>query len=98
MHTRSCTPRFACGPEGMSRSLIERYVTVSALLLAPITPHTCEHIWGTLLRRPGSVLRAGWPRAAEPDFIMQRAAQYIESECVCVCVCLCVRVCEGVVV
>jgi leucyl-tRNA synthetase len=73
--------RFACGPDGMNRALVQRYVEVSALLLAPITPHTSEHIWGSLLKKSGSVFKAGWPQAAEPDFIMQRAAQYIEGEC-----------------
>eukprot|EP00882_Tetradesmus_deserticola_P006429 GHRQ01006765.1.p1 GENE.GHRQ01006765.1~~GHRQ01006765.1.p1 ORF type:complete len:1052 (+),score=503.60 GHRQ01006765.1:66-3221(+) len=71
--------RFACGPEGMNRGLVLRYMELSCLLLVPITPHTCEHVWGALLQKQGSVLRAGWPAAAEPDFIMQRAAQYIED-------------------
>jgi len=64
----------------MNRGLVMRYIQLSALLLVPITPHTSEHIWGTLLQQQGSVLKAGWPQAAEPDFVMQRAAQYIEGE------------------
>ena len=65
----------------MNRALVQRYIELSALLLAPITPHTSEHIWGALLKKGGSVLKAGWPQAAEPDFVMQRAAQYIEGGC-----------------
>jgi leucyl-tRNA synthetase len=64
----------------MNRGLVLRYMELSCLLLVPITPHYCEHVWGVLLKKQGSVLRAGWPAAAEPDFIMQRAAQYIEGE------------------
>lgn len=80
-HPRCSFPyRFACGPDGMNKELVCRYIELSALLLVPITPHTCEHIWGSLLKKSGSVLKAGWPQAAEPDFIMQRAAQYIEGE------------------
>ncbi|KAF8060524.1 leucine--tRNA ligase [Scenedesmus sp. PABB004] len=71
--------RFACGPDGMNRALIARYIEVSTLLLVPITPHLAEHVWGTLLARPGSVITAGWPAADEPDWVMQRAAQYIED-------------------
>eukprot|EP00878_Enallax_costatus_P006705 GHUV01007030.1.p1 GENE.GHUV01007030.1~~GHUV01007030.1.p1 ORF type:complete len:1031 (+),score=336.93 GHUV01007030.1:253-3345(+) len=71
--------RFACGPEGMNRQLVLRYIETSCLLLVPITPHTSEHIWSNLLQKQGSVLRAGWPQAAEPDFVMQRQAQYIED-------------------
>jgi leucyl-tRNA synthetase len=69
----------------MNRGLVLRYMELSCLLLVPITPHYCEHVWGVLLKKQGSVLRAGWPAAAEPDFIMQRAAQYIEGECNCAC-------------
>lgn len=51
--------RFSCGPEGMHRGLVERYVEVSTLLLVPITPHTCDHVWTNVLKRGGSVLTAG---------------------------------------
>jgi leucyl-tRNA synthetase len=34
---------------------------VSAQLLAPITPHTSEHIWINLLKKSGSILNSGWP-------------------------------------
>lgn len=71
--------RFACGPEGMNRGLVLRYIEVSTLLLAPITPHTAEHVWRHLLHKQGSALTAGWPAAAAPDFVMQRAARYIED-------------------
>lgn len=50
---------------------------VSTLLLAPICPHTAEHVWGTLLKRPGLVVNAGWPTAAAPDFVLQQAARWV---------------------
>ena len=52
---------------------------VSTLLLTPICPHTCHHIWSDVLRRPGSVLKAGWPHAALPDAGIQRQAAYLEA-------------------
>lgn len=52
---------------------------VSTLLLAPICPHTCEHVWRTLLGRPGSALRAGWPSAPEPDTGLRQAADYLDK-------------------
>ena len=52
---------------------------VSTLLLAPICPHTCEHVWRTLLRRPGSALCAGWPSAPEPDTGLRQAADYLDK-------------------
>jgi len=77
--------RFACGPRGMRRSLIRRYAEVSCRLLAPITPHTSDHVWRRVLKKRGGggVLAAGWPGAAdglgEPDFVMERAAAYVED-------------------
>eukprot|EP00195_Chlamydomonas_chlamydogama_P014672 CAMPEP_0202900896 /NCGR_PEP_ID=MMETSP1392-20130828/12094_1 /ASSEMBLY_ACC=CAM_ASM_000868 /TAXON_ID=225041 /ORGANISM="Chlamydomonas chlamydogama, Strain SAG 11-48b" /LENGTH=1103 /DNA_ID=CAMNT_0049587353 /DNA_START=121 /DNA_END=3432 /DNA_ORIENTATION=- len=72
--------RFAtAGAEGMNRSLILRYIEVTTQLLAPITPHTSEHVWANLLGKQGTVLNAGWPVGEAPDFVMQRAARYIED-------------------
>jgi len=52
---------------------------VSTLLLAPICPHTCEHVWRKLLRRRGSALTAGWPAAPPPDVALRAAAQYLDA-------------------
>lgn len=71
--------RFACGPEGPNARLLRRYIEVSTLLMAPITPHTSEHVWGDLLKREGLVVNAGWPAAAEPDFVLQQAAACLED-------------------
>ncbi|PNH00455.1 Leucine--tRNA ligase, cytoplasmic, partial [Tetrabaena socialis] len=71
--------RQACGSEGMHRALVTRYIEVSTLLLLPFTPHTSEHIWRHLLKREGAAVTAGYPSGAAPDFILQRAAQYVED-------------------
>ncbi|GAX85489.1 hypothetical protein CEUSTIGMA_g12905.t1 [Chlamydomonas eustigma] len=72
--------RFAtAGAEGMHRGVLLRFIQVQAQLLTPITPHTSEHIWSNLLGKQGFVVTSGWPVAGEPDFVMQRAAQYIED-------------------
>ena len=42
-------------------------VQVSTQLLAPVAPHTCEHVWRDLLKLSGSCLNSGWPQAAAPD-------------------------------
>jgi len=34
--------------EGMHGALVARYMEVQTLLLAPICPHLCEHIWALL--------------------------------------------------
>ncbi|KAK9826880.1 hypothetical protein WJX81_003148 [Elliptochloris bilobata] len=71
--------RVAAGERRLHRDLVARFLEVSTLLLAPICPHTCEHVWRTLLRRPGSALTAGWPAADEPDYGLRRAADYLDT-------------------
>jgi leucyl-tRNA synthetase len=63
----------------MHRGLVARYIETSTLLLVPITPHTCDHVWTSLLKKQGSVLTAGWPQSEAPDYVLQRAAQYVEA-------------------
>lgn len=47
---------------------------VSTLLVVPICPHTCEHVWRNILRKKGSALIAGFPAGAEPDFGIRSAS------------------------
>lgn len=45
---------------------------VSTLLLVPICPHSCEHVWRDVLGRRGSALTAGFPApSAPPDFALK---------------------------
>lgn len=71
--------RFACGADGGNKRLLQRYIEVSTLLLAPICPHTCEHIWSDQLKKPGMVINAGWPEAGAPDYVLQQAAKYLDD-------------------
>lgn len=65
---------------GLHAGLARRYVEVSTLLLAPIAPHTCEHVWRDLLKKPGAVLTAGWPHdAPAPDAVLRAAAAALEG-------------------
>ena len=73
------TYRFGCKHVPMNRSLIERYLEVSTLLLVPFAPHTMDHIWTNLLKKKGSALTAGWPVAPEASYGLQRAASFIED-------------------
>lgn len=71
--------RFACGPEGGNRRLLLRFIEVSTLLLVPVCPHTCEHVWSNLLRKPGMAIKAGWPVSEAPDYVLQQAAKYLDD-------------------
>lgn len=58
---------------------------VSTLLITPICPHTCDHIWRNILRRQGSALTAGFPVGGEPDFEIRCACRMrrLQHECHC---------------
>jgi leucyl-tRNA synthetase len=71
--------RVACGTAGLHADLIEPYLDVSARTLAPIAPHTMDHLWRTILGRPGTVLTAGWPATAAPDYVLRRAVGVLEE-------------------
>lgn len=69
----------ACAGEGgLCRELVLRFVETAALLIAPVAPHTSEHIWGEVLKKEGLVLTAGFPQAPPPDFVLQEAYRYVE--------------------
>ena len=44
---------------------------VQTLLLTPICPHTCDHVWRNKLHQKGSALTAGWPQVPQPDTALQ---------------------------
>jgi len=71
--------RFSAGPAGMNRRLVRKFLDVFTRMNAPIIPHLCEHIWGSLLRREGSVLKSGWPQCPAPDPTVAMASEYIED-------------------
>ncbi|XP_058399260.1 leucine--tRNA ligase, cytoplasmic isoform X3 [Diceros bicornis minor] len=62
--------------EGMHRDLVFRFIEVQTLLLAPVCPHICEHIW-TLLGKPNSIMNASWPLAGPVDETLIRSSQYL---------------------
>ena len=60
------------GDAGMRADLAARFIEVSTLLIVPFTPHTCEHVWGAILGREGSVTKAGFPVGEAPDAVRRR--------------------------
>ncbi|XP_067851998.1 leucine--tRNA ligase, cytoplasmic [Heptranchias perlo] len=62
--------------EGMHQDLVFQFIEIQTLLLAPICPHLCEHIW-TLLGKTESLMKARWPVAGPVDEILIRSSQYL---------------------
>ncbi|EMP40904.1 Leucyl-tRNA synthetase, cytoplasmic [Chelonia mydas] len=62
--------------EGMHGDLVFQFIEAQTLLLAPVCPHLCEHVW-TLLGKPDSIMKASWPVAGPVDEVLIRSSQYL---------------------
>ncbi|KAH3839433.1 leucine--tRNA ligase, cytoplasmic-like [Dreissena polymorpha] len=62
--------------EGMHSDLVFGYIEIQTLLLSPICPHLCEHIWA-LLGKTDSIMRAVWPTVGLYDRVLIQSSQYL---------------------
>ena len=63
---------------GMHRDVIQKYVEVITVIMSPITPHFCEHLWSNVLKKEGLVMDAAWPRFPV-DVSMSRKYNSLQS-------------------
>jgi len=68
--------RELCGEAGMSKPLILRYLEVQAIMLSPVCPHICDHVW-SLLGKEGTILNSSWPKAGEVDLTVIQQSDYL---------------------
>lgn len=61
--------------DGMHRDLVFQFIEIQTLLLAPICPHLCEHIWSLLGKE--SLMKASWPVVGPVDEVLIRSSQYL---------------------
>ncbi|CAM9703391.1 unnamed protein product [Chrysoparadoxa australica] len=61
----------------MHKNLARKFVEVQVLLLAPITPHFCEHVWSNILGNKGAIAQAAWPKVGEMDLWTNRAYKFL---------------------
>lgn len=61
----------------MHAGVVRMYVDAAVRMLAPIAPHWADHVFRNLLKAGDTVLTAGWPQLAEPDFALKMAAEYV---------------------
>ncbi|ELR12090.1 leucine-tRNA ligase [Acanthamoeba castellanii str. Neff] len=64
---QSARDNYRLAEKQMNRQLVERFIEVQTILLAPICPHYCDYIWTKLLHRAGSVRQASWPASGPVD-------------------------------
>lgn len=62
----------------MHRDVIFRFIEAQTIMLSPITPHFCEHIW-SLIGKDGFVSVALWPAAFEVDYALLRAGDFLNK-------------------
>ncbi|XP_014672325.1 PREDICTED: leucine--tRNA ligase, cytoplasmic-like isoform X2 [Priapulus caudatus] len=62
--------------EGMHKDLVFQFIEWQILILSPICPHICEHIWEQL-GKPGSIMHATWPVAGPVDDILLASSTYL---------------------
>ncbi|XP_023211298.1 leucine--tRNA ligase, cytoplasmic-like [Centruroides sculpturatus] len=62
--------------EGMHRYLVFLFIETQVLILSPICPHICEHIWG-LIGKNHSILNARWPMTGVVDEMLLKSSQYL---------------------
>jgi leucyl-tRNA synthetase len=79
LHAARDAYRVAAGDAGLRSDLVARYVDVSTRLLAPIAPHYADHVWRSVLGRPGTVLTAGVPEGGAPDPVLAAAAAALDA-------------------
>lgn len=74
--------------KNMHRDLFLRYIESQTLMLAPICPHTAEHLWTLIapvasgvdsVSRPDSVMHAQWPVARKADASLLAADHYLNE-------------------
>ncbi|CAA7062460.1 unnamed protein product [Microthlaspi erraticum] len=71
--------RLSCGSGGMNHDLILKFMDVQTRLIEPICPQFAEHVWRELLKKEGSVVKAGWPTSDEPDLVLKGANKYLQD-------------------
>ncbi|KAJ8123752.1 hypothetical protein ONZ43_g370 [Nemania bipapillata] len=72
--------RDAVGAMGMHSKLVRRYAELQCLLLSPIAPHWCEHVWTEVLGHKHSIQVASWPNdCPKPNRALQATADYEQA-------------------
>eukprot|EP00419_Tripos_fusus_P007549 CAMPEP_0172687916 /NCGR_PEP_ID=MMETSP1074-20121228/22044_1 /TAXON_ID=2916 /ORGANISM="Ceratium fusus, Strain PA161109" /LENGTH=1244 /DNA_ID=CAMNT_0013507459 /DNA_START=49 /DNA_END=3783 /DNA_ORIENTATION=- len=57
----------------------KRLMEVQMVVLSPIAPHVCEHLWRNVLGKQSFVVREPWPTPAAVDGILKRQYEVIQG-------------------
>lgn len=76
---QSARDNYRLAEKQMNRSLVERFIEVQTILLAPICPHYCEYVWTRLLKRERSVRHAAWPASGPVDDALLAQNEFLQD-------------------
>jgi len=76
---QSARDTYRLAEKQMNRKLLERFIEVQTIMLAPICPHVCEYIWTRLLGREGSVRHASWPKSGPVDETLLAKNKFLQD-------------------
>ncbi|XP_014779256.1 leucine--tRNA ligase, cytoplasmic [Octopus bimaculoides] len=62
--------------DGIHQSLVKRFIETQTLILSPICPHLCDHIW-QILGHTTSIMNASWPTSDVVDESLSLSAEYL---------------------
>jgi leucyl-tRNA synthetase len=60
----------------MLKELVQDYIKCVTILMSPITPHWCQHLW-KLGSNEGFVVDASFPAARDVDDVLFQKSAYI---------------------
>ncbi|KAJ6126706.1 hypothetical protein N7523_002318 [Penicillium sp. IBT 18751x] len=64
---------------GMHKDVVQRYIELQALMLAPIAPHWAEYVWLEVLKKNSSIHHAKFPTVPESSPELTAAQQYVRG-------------------
>jgi hypothetical protein len=67
--------RTRVGASLMSKAMVERFIEVQCLLLAPMCPHTVDYVWTEILKK----VRSGFLRSSTPVIVSNPGLARVHS-------------------
>jgi len=64
---------------GMHQDLVNKFIELQALLLAPIAPHWSEYIWLEVLRKKNTIQKALWPKVPVANPSLTAAREFVRT-------------------
>merc|ERR1719201_2222433 len=59
--------------------VVRLWLEVLSIILSPVCPHICEHLWSEVLKNDGLVVEQLWPKLPEEDRMLTRKASILRS-------------------